>query len=115
MITVAIPSAYQAELAPVLLTYELATDDPALDLTTATAVRAIIARPDGVALEWTFDIEGSPAPTTTTATVSAAIVRADLFTAAGLAVPGTYDLRFLVTVPAGEYVLSRTYLPVETF
>lgn len=115
MITVAIPSAYQAELAPVLITYELATDDPALDLTTATAVRAIITRPDGVVLEWTFDIEASPAPTSTAATVSAAISRTDLFTAAGLAVPGTYDVRFFVTVPAGEYVLSRAYLTVETF
>lgn len=115
MITVAIPTEYRDDLAPVLVTYELASSDAALDLSTATGARALFTRPDRVSFEWSFAIEPSPAPTATSITVSAPIVRGDLFDTTGAPVPGTYDVRFLVSVPAGEFVLSRTYLAVELF
>ena len=111
---VAVPSAWSEALAPVEVTFVLDSDTE--DMTTATGVRALIRRSDGEELEWTFAIAGDPVPTSTEITVTTTVDMADLFDAAGEPVaPATYDVRFLVTFPAGERALTKTWLPVQAF
>lgn len=114
---VAIPAEYRDDLAPVLLTFTLATDDDALDLTEVVSVRAIVERSDRETLEWAFDIETSdPAPTATEIVVSHTAEISDFFDSELRAVaPATYTVRFLARFPAGERPLGLAWLPVERF
>lgn len=101
---VAIPAEYRDDLAPVLLTFTLATDDEALDLTEVVSVRAIVERSDRETLEWAFDIETSdPAPTATEIVVShtAEISAASLtVTLEGMALVATSRARASASVVA---------------
>ncbi len=113
---IAIPAEYRDDLAPVLLTFTLATDDAALDLTEVLSVRAIVERSDRQTIEWAFTIEDDPAPTATEIVVSHTAALADFFDSGSRAVaPATYVVRFLALFPAGERPLGLAWLPVERF
>ena len=111
---IAIPEAYRADLQPFEVSFVLDTDDPAIDLTQTVSVRALVQRSDGKILEWAFDIADDPAPTASAITVTHVADSADFFDEALEAVaPGTYDVRFFVTLTTGERPLTETWLPVQ--
>lgn len=113
MILLAVPAAYSADLAPLTIEFELTTEDPAVDMSDAIAVRAVVTRSDVETLVWSFDIG---ATTSTSATVTSTVDVADFFDAAGAPVaPATYSARFLVEFPDGERPMSLAWLAVERF
>lgn len=109
---IAIPAAYSADLAPVIISFLI--EDIPVDGTEITVARAIITRSDAERIEWALAIAEEPAASESAITLEHVLDLADLFNTGGEAVaPGTYEVRIFVTDGEGEHVLDRRWLAVE--
>lgn len=113
MTLIAIPAAYRDDLAPVLVAFDLDDELGEIRGNEITSARAIVTRPDGIALEWTLSIADEPEATTTQITLFHTLDLADLFDGDRAIAPGLYAIRILVTDADGEHVLPNVWLPVE--
>lgn len=102
-------------LPPVRLAFVLGPDLTGLDLTTVTACRARVERPDHTVLEWAMVKElAAPAPTSSALTVYRLVTGADLADSGARPLPGTWTARFFVSAPSvGEIALAAQLFVVE--
>lgn len=91
-------------VAPYALRYEATSDDAAFDLTTPTAARFEVLKPDGEELTWSATLSDQQ---TTTATLT------HIFAAGELDIPGDYRIEPRMDTPSGEFVAEVKVLRVR--
>lgn len=92
-------------VSPYALRYTVTSEDTAFDLTTVTAARFEVLRPDGSRDSWA----GLALQNVTAASLD--LVR--VFTATDVNLPGLYKIEPFMTVPGGEFVVSVRVLKVR--
>ena len=92
-------------LSPYALRYTVTSDDVGFDLSTVTAARFEVLRPDGSTDTWSTLLLQNPSAS------SLDLVR--VFTAGDVSIPGLYKIEPFMIVPGGEFVAAVRVVKVR--